>query len=323
AAAPAAPAAAAPAAVSLDAGEATLADPAEVDKFARQVSKSLISAGKTLRTEAVADASGYLFLRLGVLMTAKAPPAQGGATKVPAPQPPVLKDFETLLGNENWERLLTKAETTLAVKPFWLDLHRYSSMALSNMGKDYEAARDCVLAGAAFYVKRFPEIVDYTFADGSPFANELTREWLSTEVMPSGGGGGGGDGGEGAEVLSKARSLAAGGKVDEALDELSALANGARSGRARFKARLTMAQSLASGTTAATAEGIFDALGSELERLGLEAWEPELAAECYRSHLACLKAMKKEKDPIVSQQTALVYRRLCRVDPLAALKAAG
>lgn len=314
--------------VSLAASGATLADPAEVGKFSREVAKSLIQASKTLRGAAAADVNGYLFLRLGVFLTAKSPPAQGTVTQVPAPQEQEIKDFEAQVTKESWESLLTMAEAGIAMRPFWLDLHRYSALALQHLGSDYESARDCVLAAAAFYVKRFPGLIDYTFQNGSPFASEPTKVWLRSEVLPSSadaGTGGGGDGeGEGAGVLSEARSLAAGGKIDEALSRLEALAHGARSGRARFKARLVMAEMLSSGRTAAVAEGIFDALGTELEHLGLEEWEPELAAECYRGHFACLKGLQTKgntNDPAVARQLALAYRRLCRVDPVGALKA--
>src|SRR5690606_38512800 len=77
------PAAAPPAtgpSVSLAAPGAKLADPAEVGKFSREVSKSLIHAATTLRGAAAADLNGYLFLRLGVFLTAKLPPAQGSTT---------------------------------------------------------------------------------------------------------------------------------------------------------------------------------------------------------------------------------------------------
>ncbi len=312
-----------PAAVALgDAPAAALADPKEVGKFATALGKSLVDASKVLREAAPGDPNAYTFVRLGLALGFNPPPAQGTSTKVPPPPDTTVKDIEVSVGNQAWEQVLAKAELALTGKRFWLDLHRYSALALTNLGPSHQKARDAVVAGAAFWVKAFPELLDYTFANGMPFANDLTKEWIQTEVMPSGGGAGGsGDSSEGAETLSKARSLAAGGKMDEALTELDALAHGARSGRARFRARLAMAQALSTGQTTAAAEGVFDALLEEIDTVGLDKWEPELAAECYRGHLSCLKQLKKPNDPTISQQTALVYRRLCRVDPLAAVKA--
>ncbi|GAB5550345.1 MAG: hypothetical protein SangKO_101050 [Sandaracinaceae bacterium] len=316
---PAAAPAAAPAAPS---APADLADTKEVKKFATNVGKSLVDAAKSLREASLSEPMSFTFVRVGLALGATVPPAEGGQTKVPAPPDMVVKDFDAKLSAGDWEGLVKKAELTLAGKRYWLDMHRYAALALGNMGKEYAGARDAVLAGAALWVKLFPELLDLSFAGGLPFASDLTKDWLANEVAGGGGGGGGGgEAGEGAEVLGKARSLAAGGKVDEALGALEGLAHSARSGRARFKARLAMAQSLSSGNTASAAEGIYDSLLAEIDAVRLEQWEPELAAECYRGHLACLRSMKKANDPVVAQQTALVYRRLCRVDPLGAAKA--
>ncbi len=305
-----------------DAPATALADPKEVGKFATAVSKSLVDAAKAMREAAPGDPTSYTFLRLGLALGVNIPPAQGHETKVPPPPDQTVKDLEVQVGNQAWDQVIAKAELGLTGKRFWLDLHRYTAMALGNLGPQYEKARAAVIAGTALWVKLYPELIGLTFAGGLPFASTLTQEWIQSEVMPTGGGGGGGgDKSEGSELLAKARSLAGGGKMDEALGVLEGLATSARSGRARFRARLSMAQALASGATAGAAEGIFDSLLEEIEAVSLERWEPELAAECYRSHLACLKQLKKANDPTVSQQTALVYRRLCRVDPIAAVKA--
>ncbi|HBQ14274.1 MAG TPA: hypothetical protein DEF51_25125, partial [Myxococcales bacterium] len=245
---PAAAPAAAPAAPS---APADLADTKEVKKFATNVGKSLVDAAKSLREASLSEPMSFTFVRVGLALGATVPPAEGGQTKVPAPPDMVVKDFDAKLSAGDWEGLVKKAELTLAGKRYWLDMHRYAALALGNMGKEYAGARDAVLAGAALWVKLFPELLDLSFAGGLPFASDLTKDWLANEVAGGGGGGGGGgEAGEGAEVLGKARSLAAGGKVDEALGALEGLAHSARSGRARFKARLAMAQSLSSGNTA-------------------------------------------------------------------------
>ena len=217
--------------------------------------------------------------------------------------------------------MLRRAEANLVTKRFWFDCHRLSAVALENLGDSYAAARRAVIAGAALWVRAFPDAVNMTFAGGLPFASELTKEWLASEVASSGGGGGGGgaEGGEGAEVLGEAKALFGGGKIKEALEMLDGLASSARSGRARFRARLAMAQALASGESREAGLAMFEGLATEAGEVGLDRWEPALAAECYRSHLACLRQLKTT-DPGVAERTAETFRRLCRVEPLAALK---
>ncbi|MCB9594827.1 MAG: type VI secretion system protein TssA [Sandaracinaceae bacterium] len=295
----------------------SLADAKEIAKFTRDVSKVLTDAAKSIREASPEDATSYHLLRLGTAVKQTRIKAEGNKTFVPAPQAAAMTDLENALSKGDWEGLLRRAEGAMIGKPMWLDLNRYAAVALSNLGDKYAEAHDAVLAGTAFYVRRFPEFLEYTFDSGLPFTSALTREWISQAVMPSGGGGG--DGGEGADVIAEARSLAGGGKVDEALDALAGLANGGRSGRARFKAKLAMAQAIASKSPDA-AEGIFEGLAQQLERSGLEEWDPEVATECHRAHLACLKQMKSEEAKV---RAAQVFRRLCRVDPVGAAKAGG
>lgn len=314
------PAAAAP--ISLDPGGATLADPAEVGKFTNAVAKTLIDASKIVRAAAPQDPIGYTLLRAALALTAKLPPITNGATTIPAPPDALVRELATHQERGNWDRLLLTCEVSLVGKRFWLDLHRLSALALTNLGKDFEAARDTVVAWTALWVKLYPAVIDATFAGGMPFASDVTKEWLAAEVMPSAGGGGGGgsETTEGSEAIAAARALLAGGKTEEALSALAELAGSAKSGRARFRARLAIAQALASGPSANIAEGMFEALSEELVQRGLETWEPELAAECYRAHLICLKQLRKPNDSSLAPQIAAVSRRLSRVDPLAALK---
>ncbi len=322
--APAPRAAAAPpaaaASVSLGGVSAQLADPQEVTKFTRELSHTLGKAARDLRDATLADPHSYVFVRLGLGLGARPPVINAGVeTRVPPPPDPALRAITGHLENERWEPLVIAAEAALATKPFWFDLHRYTALALGNLGKEFQEARAAAIAGTAYWVLRFPETLEMTFAGGMPFAGDLTKEWVRQEVIPSGGGGGGEDG-EGASVLSEARSLAASGKLDDALALLDELAGTGRSGRARFRARLAMAQALSSGATAAAADGIYEGLEAEIDAVALERWEPELAASCYRGHLACLKQLKKESAS--PERAQAVFRRLCRVDPLAASKTA-
>lgn len=101
----------------------------------------------------------------------------------------------------------------------------------------------------------------------------------------------------------------------EALAELEGLAFGARSARARFQARLVMAQAFGEKSPA-TSDGIYEALAGEIATFGIEGWEPELAAECYRGHLSCLKRLDKDAGGV--ERARIVYSRLCRVDPVGA-----
>jgi hypothetical protein len=65
---------------------------------------------------------------------------------------------------------------------------------------------------------------------------------------------------------------------------------------------------------------VFEGLVRMIDSSGLEQWEPELAVSCYRAYLDCLKALEKPNDTGLAERRAVVYRRLCRLDPVAASK---
>ncbi|MGE0787598.1 MAG: type VI secretion system protein TssA [Sandaracinaceae bacterium] len=319
AAAPAAPARPAPAApkadVALAAPSGSLADAAQLGPFTKQITMSLLDAAKVLRDAAPKDPASYGFVRLGAAIGAKPPPiAKGNETRARVPPDTIMRNLNGHFEAQRWTQLLGEAETELGTKPFWWDLHRYSAIALTNLGGEYASALQAAIAGSAYWALAFPETIDQTFTGGVPFASEATKDWVRAEVLPQKGGGGGG----GSDELGEARALVAGGKVDEALAMLGQIAGSATSGRARFSAKLAIAQALANGSTAPAADGIFEGLAAEIDAVGLERWEPELAAACYRGHVAVLKQLKK--DPAGADRLAVVFRRLCRVDPVGASK---
>ncbi|MBZ0118289.1 MAG: type VI secretion system domain-containing protein, partial [Sandaracinaceae bacterium] len=94
----------------------------------------------------------------------------------------------------------------------------------------------------------------------------------------------------------------------------------ARGGRTRFMAMLDLGRALAGGKTAAVADGLFEGLVRTIDETSLEAWEPELALACYRAYFDCLKQLDKPNEPGLAERRAMVYRRVCRLDPVAASK---
>lgn len=317
----------APVQVDLKAPTAALADPAQVQQFLRQVGNSLVEASSSLFEASQTDPISYRLRRQGLYMSIlRAPvPTQGKATSLP---PPAL-GAEQMLGKlaeaQNWAELLQRAESSLRGTRFWLDLHRYVAVALGGLG--HGAAREAVEAETSALVRRLPEVVDLAFNDGQPFASSITREWLGTLTPTSAGGSSAsagatadGESSDFAQTLAEAHSLALGGKLEEAMSMLTRLVESeASSGRSRFLARLAMADACSAGGAPALAEGILAGLCREIERLGLEEWEPKMAERCYRSRYEALAALAgnsaNRKDELMD-----TYRRLCGVAPSAALE---
>jgi type VI secretion system protein VasJ len=299
--------------------------------FLQKIGATLHKASRELFKASKASPAAYRLARQGLYLYLDAPPpaTSGQQTGAPPPPPDTINQLDTLAQRANWAALLDEAESSLGRHRFWLDLHRYVALALGGLG--HAAARDAVIAEVAYLMKRMPEVRERQFSDGQPFAGPATQAWLDAEVLPSGGdgGGGGGDGLSDAErtALDEARKLSAGGKTDEAVAMLDDLSRGGQNASVRFRARLGMAQACAGGGAPAAADGLFTALGIDIERHGLEQWDPGLAAKCYAAHCELLRGQMKKlgekSDPTMAERFAKVYSRLCRVAPTVALKLGG
>jgi type VI secretion system protein VasJ len=311
--------------VELAAPTAQLADPAQVNKFLKEVGDSLHKASRALFKVSKEDPLSYRLCRQGLYMPfAQAPaPENGNQTMVPPPPPDREPHLSTLLSSQNWAMLLDEAESGLASARLWLDQHRYVALALAGLG--HEKARETVVAETVSLVQRLPGVLEREFSDGQPFASRPTREWLkmaspgTTGSVTVGASDGGGSG-VFEQALAEAHQLAIGGKLDEVVKRLTEIVESeAVGGRDRFRAKLAMADACAAAGAPALAEGILAALDSQIEQFRLEEWEPKMAEACYRSRYEVLAAMAgesaKSRDELVD-----VYRRLCAVAPAAALE---
>ena len=314
-----------PVPVQLEAPQAELADPEQVREFLRAVGTSLHKASRELFKVSVANPLAYRLCRLGLYMPFdQAPPASNGnQTSVPPPPSDRIQQLNTLLNAQNWGTLLDEAESGLGPSRMWLDLHRFVAIALEGLG--HTEARAAVIAELGALVQRIPELLDRTFSDGQPFADDTTRQWLAAEVSssatgPAARGSSAASGGAMEQELRQAHQLATGGKLEDALAKLtSVIESESIVGRDRFRAKLAMAQACSAAGSHALADGIFAGLNREIEQFRVEQWEPSLAEACYHGRYKALKAMAGE-DSKSKGELADVYRQLCRVAPATALK---
>ena len=310
-----------PPAVDLAAPSEPMTTPDEVVKFLRTVGGSLHKASEAFFKSAPSDPLPFRLARRGLyLHFVDAPPASSGnRTAVRPPPGDTEQHLNALLSNKDWAALLDQAESALGQHRLWFDLHRYVAVALTGLGHD--GARDAVVAETLSFVQRLPELLDREFSDGRPFASPETRKWLSASGFGSSSSADqGGNSDELDQQLAEAQQLALGGKLEEAVKSLSAIAGGQDvSGRDRFRAKLAMARASAAAGAHRLADGILAGLGAEIEQFQLEEWEPKMAEACYRARYEALSAMGTQSEQ--ARQTLLeVYRQLCRVTPLAALE---
>src|SRR5690606_27160902 len=98
---------------------------------------------------------------------------------------------------QQWADLLAHAEGLTGRFLFWLDLQRFVATALDRLGARYEDAQRAVVAEVLVFVGQHPQVLELSFADGTPFVDEATRTWLEEEQGKAGAGGSSSDDGGG------------------------------------------------------------------------------------------------------------------------------
>ena len=115
--------------------------------------------------------------RLSAWLTVDSLPiSEDGKTMLSPPDSQIISSINSLYNAGDWKTLLETSESHVPQFLFWLDLSRYSSEALENLG--YPLAKDAIVHETLYYVKRLPGIENLSFSDGTPFADEDTRQWL-------------------------------------------------------------------------------------------------------------------------------------------------
>jgi type VI secretion system protein VasJ len=291
-----------------------------LEPWLRTVGDSLTSAAVRAREASPTDPTAYRLLRTGIwLGTIAEPPSQGGRTLIP---PPDRARLDLLLQAQNWAELLSAAESACAEFPLWLDPHRYAWQAMGGLGAGHQKGRDAVVAELRSLVGRLPGLLALSFSNGTPLADQATRDWLEEQAGAGGGKGraaGAGDAlSEGAAAkLAEAKTLLGAAQVAQGLQAVQEAVGAARNDRERFRVRLEAARLYVSAGLKALAQGAYQDLDREAQARALDAWEPALAAECLRGLIAATRALPQDPRG-VSPDLVASYRRLCGLDPASA-----
>ena len=82
---------------------------------------------------------------------------------------------------------------------------------------------------------------------------------------------------------------------------------------------IAIGQSFLAANQPAMARAVFEATEKEVAEHGLETWEPALASASAEGLVQSLRALAKGGKPL-PPEAALLYDRVCRLDPTTALK---
>ncbi|MGY4495205.1 type VI secretion system protein TssA [Pseudomonas sp. TE3610] len=247
-----------------------------------------------------------------------------GHTRLAPPRGEYRPQLQRLHQQQAWDELLERLEGLFAegANHFWLDLQWYQHQALSRLPAPCGSWAQAVAQDLTGLLQRLPGLELLHWSDGSPFADETTREWISQHtkaqrpVLPPPAAEEGGHDLHALEQQALAQASEQG--VDHALAWLAVQPIGP-SGRHRWMLRLVMARVAEQAGSAALALHLFSELDAAGERQGLGAWEPDLHFEVKARLLKLLrrKAQRSDADrPALNGRMDMLLAALVAIDPV-------
>lgn len=303
--------------------------PAGAPTTAEDAIEQVAEAAHFLRGLDPSDPAPYLVLR--ALATAALYRPEGlDPANLPAPASEVRERLFLGSREENWPDVLDEAERAMgrAEGRGWLDLHRYSALALAASGHD-DARRACASALKACLgdLSGWP---DAQFRDGTPCISPSTRGWLEEEGLaggpeptpavdlshfapaePAPAAESGDDESSPArpqDAWEIAQEHARRGEAVEALSIIARAVRQAGSGRERFIRELQQAELCIALGRDALALPVLESLAARIDAQKLDQWEePGLCARVFSGLYRCLRSRDEPR-------AAQIHHRLCQLD---------
>lgn len=107
-----------------------------------------------------------------------------GRTRLTPPKPDNRAHLKRLYLQQSWLELLEQTDSLFSqgINHLWLDVQWYTWQALLKTDNDTLRA-DIVRQDLKGLLSRLPGLESLAFNDGTPFADEVTRNWISQHVM--------------------------------------------------------------------------------------------------------------------------------------------
>jgi type VI secretion system protein VasJ len=260
----------------------------------------------------------------------KALPATEGKTQLQAPVEQARTAFLGMVAQKDWKTILPKTETMFAsgVNHVWLDLQRISAGAAKELSEPYKAVRDAILFETAIFIKRVPEMLTLAYADGFPFCDQATKDWIAKEVNPVLSAGGasisvssiGGDDEDPLVVeRRKVDALVSANQLEQAIELLQEGMSRSTSERDNFIRSMQMGNLLVKMKQADIAVSLLESLNEKVEEYHLDKWDPALTMDAWATLFSAYKVAKAGKPPAILQSLTdkqnVILSRISRINP--------
>lgn len=257
------------------------------------------------------------------------PLSADGKTRIEPPKPDQRAQLKRLYLQQSWRELMEEADGLLSrgANHLWLDVQWYLHQALVKSGREDEAA--IIQSDLKGLLSRLNGLETLAFNDGTPFADEVTLNWIQQQVM---------DSLEGWQEESASRLVTASGDDDILGLETEALALADSEGteralawlqnrpvimteRNRWLLRLLMARIAEQTGKNELALHLLGELDSHARGITLTLWEPGLLFEvkARRLKLLRMKAGRSEADKTrLNPEMEQLLNGLIAIDPVRA-----
>ncbi len=249
-----------------------------------------------------------------------------GRTRLSPPKPENRALLKRLYLQQCWPELLEQTDNLFGqgVNHLWLDIQWYTHQALAKSGDPFESWAKIIQQDLINLITRLPGLEGMAFSDGTPFADEVTMNWINQQIVASSS-----DWGtkpaspialEDNDILllePEALTLADSEGIEAALDWLQKRPN-AQTPRQQWLLRLIMARVAEQCGKNEMALHMLDELDCKATRIPLAEWEPELLFEVKARRLKLLrrKVIRTESDkPRLHNEMEILLAGLIALDP--------
>lgn len=266
----------------------------------------------------------------------QAPPHDAnGVTSLTPPRAEYRVQLKRLYLQQHWSELLDQLDRVFAegVNHFWLDLQWYTCQALCKLPAPHDGWADVVKRDLGMFIERLPGVEDLCWNDGTPIADETTREWIARHVVgtrpqqwmpapvPT-------PAGADTEILaleSEALVQADSHGVEQALAWLAQRPD-IHTARQRWLLHLLMARVAEQLGKSDLALHLLGELDAKAQHHALQEWEPQLGFEVKARLLKLLrlKAQRNDTDKAaLGQRMDALLAALVAIDPVRAAVLCG
>ena len=282
----------------------------DVPKILQSIKKSADMVARFRRQERFADTLAIRLNRLqSWLEVDELPMNDGGKTMLNPPSEASMEEINEMIAAQEYASAFEKLEGILKFSLFWFDGHHMAYELLSRAGE--EAAALEVKQALLHFTGLYPETLEYTFNDGTPFASKTTRIWLSagvTTVVMEAAVAESEDDRRDAQLL-KIRSMIKKNSIKEAMGVLQSCYQQAEDNMQRFQWRLSHAEIAVECGKKEIALALLEDLEAKIGRHRLDEWHPDLAAQVYVLYLNAFN-----RTQVALEKLDAIYGRLCKID---------